>query len=47
MKYRLIAVNVSWQTKNIEVKDKTKRVLSNGKVVPTVEAMYREVSKIK
>lgn len=38
--------NLTWQTKNLPIKNKTVRVLSNGKVIPTWLAMTRAASKI-
>lgn len=38
--------NADWRIKNIEIKNKTVRTLSNGIVVPTQLAMYRKAAKI-
>jgi len=43
---RLLVTNNDWTTKPVPVKDKTKRTLKTGKVVPTYLAMTRKAQKI-
>jgi len=43
---KLIAHNLTWQTRKISIKDKTTHKLPNGKIVPTWLNMTRKASKI-
>ena len=38
-------INHDWHTKPVTIKDKTKKVLTTGKVIPTWEAMLRKANK--
>ena len=43
---KITITNQDWQTKTIPVKDKTHKVLKNGKVIPTQLCMFRRVAKV-
>lgn len=43
---KLIIKQGDWTTKNLRIKNRTVRVLSTGKIVPTTLASFRQAAKI-
>ncbi len=43
---RITITSQNWQTKKVAIKDRTFRVLKNGKVIPTALNMMRRAGKV-
>ena len=43
---KIINKQGDWVTKKLPIKNRTQRVLSNGRTIPTALSMYRKASKI-